>query len=490
MPTQENISIKKKAMSDSFKSIIAGIVGKSTEVPKEALEKHLGERFHAVKGRAYNVVSAKRDWSWDVDAMFFPLRGKPRAIFAALEMTSRKAFARPYSGSSPTGEETVAFLEELRKENTVNVIQADPGSEFKNRAVTKWAKKHEVELYFTQPGVKLEQTLIERFNKSLRSLLTQYVEAIKKAGGGWGNWVPILNDILTEYNQRKNKATDMAPNEIGSDRMARIRVVMEASGDKYVKLLDRYKPGTLVRIAEDVDPRKSSGELENANEFRKGGVPWTREVFKVVRQEGYKLIVSLKGKEFKRRLSPRDLQIVESEGSDMEDSDEEERENAKVERRKRSLHRAGLHEAAKGQVALLRGKRAAPKKVATKEEGKVLPPEEYHTLPLSKRKDIAVSKIVGWDVDDEDEVAVFYIKYQGEGEKVFAVNASEFYVQNKAVYLKYKDTIGKAKAWEESWKWEKMAERFITTTNDDEGDPIIDQIGQFVKTPPLPDKEK
>jgi hypothetical protein len=149
-----------------------------------------------------------------------------------------------------------------------------------------------------------------------------------------------------------------------------------------------------------------------------------------------------------------------------------------------------LKEAAKGQVSLMKGKRALPKKAFVKEDGKVLPPEQYNTLPLSRRKDIAVSKIVGWDVDDEEEIAIFYIKYQGEGEKVFAVNASEFYIQNKAVYNKYKDTIGKAKAWEESWKWEKMAERFITTTTDDEGDPIIDQIGQFVKTPPLPNSEK
>ena len=128
-----------------------------------------------------------------------------------------------------------------------------------------------------------------------------------------------------------------------------------------------------------------------------------------------------------------------------------------------------------------------PKKVAAAKDdgGREVSEEQYETIPVSKRKGLIVRAIVGWDVDDEEKKAYFYIKYMGTGDKVYAVDAASFFKQNKAVYKKYKPSHPDT-AWEELFKWEKIAQKYLSETKDSDGDPIIDTIGQYVSAPPEP----
>ncbi len=74
-----------------------------------------------------------------------------------------------------------------------------------------------------------------------------------------------------------------------------------------MKLLNSFKPGDKVRVAETSNPKLSAKQLAREGHFRKLGAVWTKDIYEVEALEGYK--VKLKG--FRKRFSPRELQLVE-----------------------------------------------------------------------------------------------------------------------------------------------------------------------------------
>lgn len=274
----------------SFKDVIAGLKKDDKFV----------ERFRAVRGTEQMPIIAQRDWTWQIDTLFFDLRGKPKAIFTALEMTSRKGFAY-VMGNTPTASKAVEALNALWDAFPVNGIQADAGSEFKNVQVKKWCEDHDVDLYYTQSGVVQEKGLNERFNKSMRELLLLYVDKMNP------NWVAGLDDVLDAYNSRKHSAIDMAPADVPEELMGQMRFLRKLKGKKYIEKLKKFQPGVRVRVWIGADPEKSARELQNMT-FRKGGQRWTDKVYVVDEIDGFKVRVV----GHSRKISPRDLQIVSS----------------------------------------------------------------------------------------------------------------------------------------------------------------------------------
>lgn len=308
------------------------------------------QRYRVKKRLEEMPVIEYRDDTYQCDTMFYPLRGKTRAVFCGIEMTTRIGFIRAYAGATPTATGCVRILEEMVAKLGVKHLSCDPGSEFNNKAVKDFCKSAGIDIYYTQTGETKEKGMIERFNKTVREQLNQYVELV-----GW-NWVKGLPAIEEVYNHKTHRSIGEAPADVDKQDKERIRQSAIERGFAYLRLLRQFKPGNVVRVAESANPKLSPKQLASEKTFRKGGAIWTKDVYEVERIEGYK--VKLKG--YAKRFSPRDLQIVGEVADDADRPDvvEEERKRKKAQRVKRTI--AELDNAPAVGERTTRSKGAAP----------------------------------------------------------------------------------------------------------------------------------
>ena len=302
-------------------------VNKSNAIFAEAMKDLPQPAAAALPGKTYGAhekrkpampIIAKRDWQWNADSFFFQLSGEQgkRALFVAVEMTSRKGFIVPYPSSDASPQGVIAALTALRAKYPLNLLQTDQGGEFTSNSLKVWlaAQNPPIEHYMTQPGVKQESSMIESFNSSLRHQLDNYAAVKRRNKGGYEDFNDFVGKVVTAYNNMKSDVLNAAPASIGEDKMGYIRLVLSERGNDYLKKLDEFQPGDIVRIWDAVDPRlRTSEEVDNFNQFHKGRHKWIDDqLFEVVDLSGYKVIVKDKGGTvpYARRMSPRDLQVV------------------------------------------------------------------------------------------------------------------------------------------------------------------------------------
>ena len=408
-------------------------------------------------------IIAKRDWAWNVDSFFYqlPKEVKKRAIFCAVEMTSRKVFALPYlntegdtaAARTANAKRAVANLTALRAKYRINLIQADKGTEFRNKLVEAWAENQEppIEMYFTQTGVKNEAAMVESFNANLRQLLDLYSAEKSKRKSGYEDFASFISSAVEDYNNTKSKVLHVSPSSVDESQMGYIRLVLSERGGDYLKKLNAIEPGDTVRIWDAVDPRLSGPELTNYNFSHKGRHRFMEHLFEVVDLSGYKVIVKDAGADdseaYDRRISPRDIQVIprsyeapESDGEDnvrigdfkkkrYENVEDVEAKEAAVERKVQAVkNKAGLGEKDKPWNEYVeeppKGKRA-PKASAAKLASEEQQRSNRRSLSITARQPGAV-KITGHDVDPEKQEAIFYVTY-GRSKTQFAVNAQDFY---------------------------------------------------------------
>ncbi len=115
------------------------------------------ERYDKMKGREEMPIIEHRDDTFQCDTMFYPLRGKMRAVFCAVEMTSRVGYIRAYSGATPTGKQCVELLKEMVETVGVKHLSCDPGTEFTNKEVKAFREEKGIDIYFIQTGETKEK---------------------------------------------------------------------------------------------------------------------------------------------------------------------------------------------------------------------------------------------------------------------------------------------------------------------------------------------
>jgi transposase InsO family protein len=263
------------------------------------------------RGRAEMPTSARPN-SFQADTLFFPIRGRNRAIFVAIELTSRWAYARLYRGGAPTAAESAIFLDDLARIHPVDFVTFDPGSEFVGRPVKRWCEEHLVALSYADAGDVRTKGTVEAFNRTLRLLLTRYAELVSPRIDQ-----DALDEVINQYNAHKHSKTRLKPVETTESDLLRIRADAAARADPYRELLARFPPGTRVRVWLGVNPAWGTKKRAEWIAYHKTGVRWTREVFTVAGQSGYKLLLE----EATGRWSPRDLLPVRSHVNAAEDEE-------------------------------------------------------------------------------------------------------------------------------------------------------------------------
>lgn len=114
-------------------------------------------------------IATRRDEVWSMDFIFDRLaNGRQLKSLTMVDHCTRESPAI-HSDHSIRGKDVVAILEGLhRRGRTPSVLVMDNGSEFRSKAVAKWASDRGVLLHFIEPGKPTQNAYCESFNGRFR----------------------------------------------------------------------------------------------------------------------------------------------------------------------------------------------------------------------------------------------------------------------------------------------------------------------------------
>jgi len=185
-------------------------------------------------------------------------------LLCMIDVLTKKAWVRPLKDKSMKN--IIPASEDIFKEATPRLLCSDAGSEFVGTAFKKLAEKHHIELSYTTAD-KNRMGVVERFNKSLRSLMERYMTAYRKTA----RYINVLPDLVKNYNSRYHTGIRTSPDAITPHD---IELTHERQVEQYLRAMrheHRYQIGDNVHY------------LLNKELFDKGSRPnWSATTHKVV----------------------------------------------------------------------------------------------------------------------------------------------------------------------------------------------------------------
>ena len=262
----------RKGLSGAY-TLYKASKGKTYEQVKRMLEQQEGYQLHRQKKDVFFPIIGRGPGSYQADLMFLDEYKKFKAILCIINVNTRVAYGYALKTKEGIDEKLEEWLEQMKKDKLqVNYIQTDKGSEFVNKDVRgvldKWGIEHDT----VNVGDHSAQGKVERFNQTLRRLITIYQDANKTR-----DWVSPLNDLLYNYNHRFHSSLGGAP-------------VNASESNEYYKALARiavakkefltYKKGDKVRV------------LLDKERFDKGRKTWSPEIHTIEDIKGHRLKIS------------------------------------------------------------------------------------------------------------------------------------------------------------------------------------------------------
>jgi transposase InsO family protein len=275
----------------------------------------------------YIPIIAKKPYSYQMDVAKYDnyktFNKNYVALLAIIEITSRKGFLYPLK--SLEADEVYPSIEEFIKENPVNQITSDNGSEFINSKVQQLAKEHKIEWRFSQPGEKTTMGKVERFNKTIRDIISRWFTQTGKK-----EYVSIIPDILENYNSSKHRSTKMAPNDFKFKNFDKF-VESQKESPEYLNALydmNQFNIGDKVRIA------------KNKSQFEKGSKTFSQEIYTIVDIIGYKFqLANENGTIIKQLYKHYEMKKVGGISSKVESKDIEQEKELKLVKTSKSIKR-------------------------------------------------------------------------------------------------------------------------------------------------------
>jgi len=257
--------------------------------------------FHGRRKMVYMPIIERRPDFWQIDTTFYPLKGKKRAIFTAINVNTKQGFIAPYSGASPTSQQSIQFLQRLTMEFPVKNIGADNGSEFVAKAVQTFLESKGIKAYYYSPYDSKEKAVIERFNSTVKNFLNKVAYSIDS------NWVNYTDKIMDTYNNIRHSSTGKAPNDMTERDIQEYIAKQSLKSLEYRNYLQKFQPGTRVRVYREANPDLTNKQKQAEKQFAKKDYPsWSKTIYTVEKVDGFKVL--LQG--LTERFSPRDLLIV------------------------------------------------------------------------------------------------------------------------------------------------------------------------------------
>jgi hypothetical protein len=137
-----------------------------------------------------------------------------RYILTVIDCFSRFAFAIPVKNKK--GESIRDALKIIFKENKPEKLQTDRGSEFLNEPVQSYLKKEEIS-FFTAHNTKFKCAIVERFNRTLQSIMYKYFTA-----KGTTKYIDVLQTLVDSYNNSVHRTLKMSPISVDERNTAQV----------------------------------------------------------------------------------------------------------------------------------------------------------------------------------------------------------------------------------------------------------------------------
>jgi hypothetical protein len=223
-----------------------------------------------------NVYSVNNQWQ--IDLIDFSKYSRWNAgfkyLFCGIDVFSRKSFVVAIKCKSDTTE-AMRFVLANRKPI---LIQSDNGTEFLNNNFQQLLKQNGVRHITVSVGDHKRQGLIERFNRTLESIVSKYQESRKT-----NKYIDVLEDIVYNYNHSHHKGINDNPE-------SRYRNNPSTGTIKTKIINNQIKIGSKVRI------------LIEKGTFAKGYEPmYSKLIYTVVNGNGYSYsLVDNNGQELKK----------------------------------------------------------------------------------------------------------------------------------------------------------------------------------------------
>ena len=203
--------------------------------------------------------------SYQADLMFpNKVRGYT-CILAIINVNTRFAYCYAMKSKS----DTYNYLKEWVKNDGIEYLQTDLGTEFNNTKVKNLMKDNNIDLYFVDKADHTGQGKIERFNETLRRLITLY-----ETSHSSNDWVSVLDDLVYNYNHRFHRSLGCSPIEASEE-------------DQFYKQLHKYD------IAEKQFSQFHVGDkvrlLQSKELFDKGRKIWSHEVYRIRNIDGHRV---------------------------------------------------------------------------------------------------------------------------------------------------------------------------------------------------------
>lgn len=236
---------------------------------------HKPSRRHYKRNQTY---VSRIDQQWQIDLADMQALASEndgnRYILTCIDVFSKYAWAIPVHDKS--GKTVVAALEAILKHEEParkpERIQSDKGTEFFNKVVQPFLKRHNIHHFASNSDQKA--AVVERFNRTLKSRIWAYFTANTTK-----RYVDVLQKLVDGYNHSEHRAIGMRP----------IDVTQENSNLVWMRL---YHKGKVPTAKVKSLPRKtiSKGQAVRVNRwkgnFEKGYMPnWSREHFVVSSME-------------------------------------------------------------------------------------------------------------------------------------------------------------------------------------------------------------
>lgn len=164
-------------------------------------------------------------------------------IFNFIEVTSRKAYAYPLKKKDQVSINDAynKFLKEI--EYKIINLTTDNGSEFISKSFQNIDDEYNITHYFVDTNDKNKMGKVERFNRTLRTKIAKYLKTFSTF-----NWIGVLPDLISNYNNTVHSSTGIEPNSVTSEKAEIIRAETEMKKKRALNFLHKFKVGDKVRM--------------------------------------------------------------------------------------------------------------------------------------------------------------------------------------------------------------------------------------------------
>ena len=276
---------------------------------KEWLSRQVTYTLHKSRRKTFKrnpTVVSNIDQQWQADIVdmqkFAKQNNGIKYLVTVIDVFSKYAFAFPVKTKSAV--DVTSGFEKLFEERRPFSLQTDQGLEFENSKLKNLLKQYNIN-YFTTRNTETKCSIVERFNKTLRSRMFKYFTA-----NGTRKYVHILKDLVKAYNHSIHRSIGMKPVDVKDEHREKIFKKLYGFKSEREMLIAQSKKKPQLDVGEQV-------RIQYQNEpFQKGYYPqWTDEVFTIgnAAKDNKKLQYTLKdheGEVIEGRFYPEEVQKV------------------------------------------------------------------------------------------------------------------------------------------------------------------------------------